>query len=451
MAQLSEAIARYHKLLYEETYRDLAWVQEFQERMEQRHIAGSDPSSTLILRPHFISRAELKRLTRATEHLAAILDQIEALAFQTPSLLDRIQLLPAEKMLAAIPSGYSRFSITSRMDAHFRNGSLSLQGFEASNASDLAYSERLADLFLDLPIVKQFKRGRYKLSKLGAEKHLLAAVLQAWKEFGGKRRPNIAVVEFKEQLRSEPGEGALLAELFNERGVPARVVSPEELEYSNGKLRAADFEIDVVFRRLRTRELVVRFSLSHPLLLAYRDRAVCLVNSFRSEIGHRRALFDLVTDEAVTTRLSTADRKLIRDFVPWTRVVAQRKTKYWEREIDLPEFIRSHRHLFVLRPNEDTDGYRVFVGAELDQPAWERALRIALRTPYVVQEQMSFAPQTIPVFHYGELQMKQAEISIHPHVFNGKMRGASAEVRTSAAGSTTTSPLIAPILLLEEN
>lgn len=184
MAQLSEAIARYHKLLCEGAHGDLTWVQEFQERMAQQHIAGPERPGTLILRPHFISRGELKRLTRVTEHLATILDQIETIAFQTPSLLDRIHLLPAEKMLAAIPSGYSRFSITSRMDAHFRNGSLSLHGFEASNASDLAYSQRLADLFLDLPILKQFKRGRYKLSKLGAEKHLLNAVLQAWKELG---------------------------------------------------------------------------------------------------------------------------------------------------------------------------------------------------------------------------------------------------------------------------
>jgi hypothetical protein len=193
------------------------------------------------------------------------------------------------------------------MDAHLRNGSLSLQGFEASNASGLAYSERLADLFLDLPILKQFKRGRYKLSKLGTEKHLLAAVLQAWKEFGGKRRPNIAVVEFKEQLPSAPGEGTLLVELFNQRGFPARVAFPEELEYTQGKLRAAGFEIDIVFRRLSTRELVVRFDLSHPLLLAYRDGAVCLVNSFRSEISHRRALFGLLTDETVTAHLPTAD------------------------------------------------------------------------------------------------------------------------------------------------
>jgi hypothetical protein len=447
MAQLSEAIARYHKLLYDEAYRDLAWIQEFQERIEQPPLAASDRPGTLVLRPHFISASELSRLTRATEHLAAILDQVEGLAFKTPSLLDRIQLLPAEKMLAAIPSGYSRFSVTSQMDAHVRNGSLSLRGFDASNAAGLVYSERLADLFLDLPLLKQFKRGRYKLSKLAATKHLVTAVLQAWKEFGGKRQPNIAVVEFKEQLRSHPGEGALLTELFNRSGVPARLVFPEELEYTHGKLRAADFEINLVFRRLSTRELVVRFDLSHPLLIAYRDRAICLVNSFRSEIGQRRALFDLVTDEAVTTHLTTADRKLIRDFVPWTRVVAQKKTKYWDQVIDLPEFIRSSRDRLVLCPNEDTDGHRVFVGAELDQVGWERGLRTALRSPYVVQERLSSPSQKFPLFHYGQLEMKEVEISVHAHVFNGKMHGASAFVRTPAWGSSPV--LVAPAMLLE--
>jgi hypothetical protein len=446
MAQLGVAIARYHKLLHEGTYRDLAWTQEFLGRIQQ-HLTGYGRLGTLILRPHFISGRELARLTRATEHLATILDQIETLAFRTPSLLDRIQLLPAEKMLAAIPSGYSRFSVTSRMDAHLRNGSLSLRGFDPCN-SGLAYTDRLADLFLDLPILKQFKRGRYRLSKLDTQRHLQAAVLQAWKEFGGKRSPNIAVVEFRDQPASDPAEGALLAELFNERRLSARVVSPDELEYTNGKLRAADFEIDVVFRRLLTRELLVRFDLSHPLLRAYRDRAVCVVNSFRSEIAHRRALFDLVTDETVTARFSAADRKLIRDFVPWTRIVAHKKTKYWEREVDLPDFILRTREQLVLRPNQDINGNHVFIGAELNQPAWERALRIALRNRYVVQERTCSASQPFPVLQYGELQMKEAEISLHPHVVNGKMHGASAILRTAAAGSTTRS--VVPVLLLQD-
>jgi hypothetical protein len=301
---------------------------------------------------------------------------------------------------------------------------------------------------LELPVVKAFKRGRYKLSKIGGRKPLAGAVLQAWKEFGGRRRPNIAVVQF-EQADSGDTEGHLLAEMFSEADCPARVVSPDQLEYTDGKLRAGLFEIDVVFRRLLTRELLVRFDLSHPLLRAYRDRAVCVVNSFQSEIAQRRAIFDLITDESVTARLPATDRKLIRDFVPWTRVVGEKKTMYRDKFVDLPEFIRRTREHLVLRPNEDTGEHAVFIGAEMNESAWERAVRTALRTPYVVQERFSSGPLPFPVFQYGELRVREMQVSVHPHVFNGKMQAAFAALQTSYASAT---PLaIAPVLLLEDS
>ncbi len=450
MAQLGEAIARYHKLFEQTGYHDLAWAEELQEQMRQRGLIDSGRLVSPVLRPQFITRRQLEMLTRAAEHLAAILDQVEALALGSPALLNRLQMLPAEKMLAAMPSGYARFSVTSRMDAHLQNGSLSLRGFESCKPTGFAYSEPLADLFLELPLVKAFKRGRYKLSKVGGAKRLLTAILQAWKEFGGRRQPNIAIVEFGDQFGSSSNEGHLLAELFTQSGSITRVVSPEQLEYTHGRLHAGDFQIDIVFRRLLTRELLAHFDLSHPLLAAYREGAVCVVNNFRSEIAQRRALFDLVTDETVTANLPVPDRKLIRNFVPWTRVVAHKKTKYKDRDVDLPEFIRDTREQLVLRPNEDTGDQRVFVGAEMKQSAWEGALRVALRTPYVVQERFCSGRQIFPVFQYGELQMKEAEVSIHPHVFNGRMQGASAALETSSAGCTT--PLaLAPLLLLEDS
>lgn len=451
MAQLSEAIARYNKLLASEGYRDLSWAEELQEKMRQRGLSDSGRLVSPVLRPQFISRRQLKMLTQAAEQLAGILDQVEAFAFQSPVLLSRLQMLPAEKMLAAIPSGYSRFSVTSRMDAHLQNGSLCLRGLDTCRPRGLAYAELLTDLFLDLPIVKSFKRGRYKLSKVGGGvKRLHAAVIQVWKEFGGRRPPNIAIVEFGDQFGSSSNESRLLAEAFTQYGSPARVLPPDQLEYTGHRLCSGDFEIDVVFRRILTRELLAHFDLSHPLLAAYRDHTVCVVNNFRSELAQRRALFDLITDEPVMSRLSLSDRKAIHTFVPWTRIVAAKKTKYKDRDVDLPEFILKAREELILRPNEDTDGHRVYIGAEMTQPAWEHALRVALHSPYVVQERMCSGRQQFPVFQYGELHMRDAEVSVHPHMFNGKMHGASAALETSASGCAA--PLaIAPVLVLEQN
>ena len=463
MTQLGEAISRYHKLVEQDGFGGSAWAEQLQERMRQLHLTESGRLVAPILRPHFISRRQLDTLERVTNHLAEILDRIEEIALASPQLLNRLQMLPAEKMLAAIPSGYSRFSVTSSMDAAVRNGSLCLQGLDVCKPVGFAYSGLLADLFLELPIVKEFKRGRYKLSKIGGSKHLTTAIYEAWREFERKSRqgartnghgpskPAIAVLQIgQENGASATSQGLLLAESLNQQGGMARLVSPEQLEYSDGRLRAGDYVIDVVYRLLLTRELLARFDLSHPLLRAYRDGAVCVVNSFRSEFAQRRSLFDLLTDDSVTTHLPAADRKFIRAFVPWTRIVSARKTVREDKEIDLPAFILDQREHLVLLPSDDTADQRIFKGNEMTQIAWERAVRVALRSPYVVQERHSVSRETFPVYQYGELKLKETEVTVHPHVFNGRMHGASAILNTSSNGSAT-QLAVAPVLLLEES
>jgi hypothetical protein len=66
---------------------------------------------------------------------------------------------------------------------------------------------------------------------------------------------------------------------------------------ATGVLRQGPLEINLVYRRLGVQEFLLRFDLSHPLVQAYRDRAVCVVNSFRSELAHKKAMFGLLTDE----------------------------------------------------------------------------------------------------------------------------------------------------------
>jgi len=193
--------------------------------------------------------------------------------------------------------------------------------------------------------------------------------------------------------------------------------------------------------------LLVRYDLSHPLLAAYRDGNICMINSFRAELTERRAIFDLLTDETITAKLPFSERKLIRDHIPWTRLVGQNSARYHDEDIDLPKFILGHRESLVLRPNDDTVEQRAFVGADLTQTAWEKALQTALRSSYVVQEAVAPLKQPFPVYQYGELQTKDLDVAVQPHTFLGKMQGVSAALTLSANGAVV--PIgIAPALLL---
>jgi hypothetical protein len=464
MPQLGDAVTRYHKLLEQDEYRNPVWAEQFQERMRQLHLTESGRILAPILRPHFISRRQLDALARATAHLAEILERMNTLVFASPILLNRLQMLPAEKMLAAVPCGYSRFNVVASMEANLQNGSLMVQGLDASKPAGLAYANLLADLFLELPIVKEFKRNRYRLSNLekalGRSTPLFGTIQGAWREFDrGKIRqdkakqdrsaPAIAIVEMAQERKSALSEGHLITETLIRQGANVRLVPPERLQYSGGKLHAEDFKIDVVFRRVLTRELLTRFELSHPLLEAYRDRRVCVVNSFRSEFTQRRSLFELLTDETVIASLPAADRKFTRTIVPWTRIVGQRKTKHFEETIDLPEFILSHREQLTLLPMENSTSQPIYIGRAMTALAWDRAVQQALRTPYVVQDRPIADTEFFPAFQYEELKMKSAEVTVHPHVFSGQMNDASAILHSCSEGSAA-QIAVAPVLLLEE-
>ena len=50
----------------------------------------------------------------------------------------------------------------------------------------------------------------------------------------------------------------MLTELFQREGYAAEVIVPDQLEYRNGVLRRGDFCIDIIYRRVRASEFLVR-------------------------------------------------------------------------------------------------------------------------------------------------------------------------------------------------
>jgi len=450
MTQLSEAIARYHKALESDQLKDLSWAHQLQERMKARNLAVSGRPVSPVLRPHFITRRQYAGLVKGVEAFSSAIERIENLAIGNPSLLSRMELLPAEKMLAAVDPGYPFLSVTSLIDTHLNNGTMRFARYIPDTPTGVAYGEALSDLFYDAPPVKQLRK-RYRLEKLPGTKYLLQAILKAYKEWGGKnKKPNLAILEFRQPFQTaESGENALIAEMFRQDGLQVEVVSPDQIEYRNDQLRRGDFVIDLVFRRIKVQEFLLRFDLSHPLLRAYRDRAVCVVNNFRSELAQKKAIFGLLTDESITANFPAAERNAIREFVPWTRLVQETKTKYHKRTVDLPEFILHNRQKLVLRPNDDGVEQQSFRGSEIDDAGWEKALKTALRNPYVVQEALEPVVDTFPLLQYGHLEMQKMRVDVHPHSYLGKVQGCSSWLTAVGPSGFSTVSGVAPTFILE--
>lgn len=446
MSQLDDAVARYNKLLESGAYRDLAWAEALHQRMEAGKLSAGGRLVCPFLRPNFISRRQYESLVKTGESLIGAIDRMEQMVLANPALLSRLDLLPAEKMLASIDPGYQALEVAARLDTHLVNGHLHFVQYNADSPTGGAYADALAEMFYDIPPMKEFRK-KYSLSKVGSRKHLLQALLKSYKQFGGSKKPNIAIVEFRPAYHSGQSEYELFRDFFRDEGYAVEIVSPEQLEYRNHVLRRGPFEIDVVYRRLGVQEFLLRFDLAHPLVQAYRDRAVCVVNSFRSELAHKKAMFGLLTDEALTAKFPPVERKAIREHVPWTRLVQATKTTHNEKSVDLIEFITQNRETLALKPNDDYSDQHTYFGWEMDSAEWERALKQAMRAPYVVQERVDPVRAVFPLMSFGHLEFREMQVDVHPHAYLGKVQGCSSWLSAGHSGFSSAGGIVPTFIL----
>ncbi|MBV8728696.1 MAG: hypothetical protein JO336_02690, partial [Acidobacteriia bacterium] len=213
MSYLDDAVSRYNRILEAEAQHDLSWVDQLQDKMEAQGLSAGGRLICPFLRPNFISKRQYEALVKTSEALISAIDRIEQMVLSNPELLARLELLPAEKMLASIDPGYQSLEVTARFDSHLRNGHLHFVQYNADSPAGAGYADALADLFWETPPMKEMRK-RYIFTRLGGRKYLLQALLKAYKQFGRSNKPNIAIVEFRPAYQPGRSEYDLYCEYF---------------------------------------------------------------------------------------------------------------------------------------------------------------------------------------------------------------------------------------------
>src|SRR6185369_16104318 len=137
-------------------------------------------------------------------------------------------------------------------------------------------------------------------------------------------------------------------EYFESQGHPSIIASPDELEFSGHKLRVRDFQIDIVYKRLLVNEYLPIMDEQPALLDAYRAGAICMVNSFRGKLVHKKAIFAVLTNERYSHLFNEHELRAISAHVPWTRKFRDERTVNHGDEVDLVSWTRTNSSKLVL-------------------------------------------------------------------------------------------------------
>ena len=91
MSQVSEATARYHKLIESEPYIDLAWAEALQARLRAEKLV-SRPLSP-VLRPHFLTTRDYAILGKDAATVFSAIDRAEQGSRDGVTAEDEVTLL----------------------------------------------------------------------------------------------------------------------------------------------------------------------------------------------------------------------------------------------------------------------------------------------------------------------------------------------------------------------
>jgi uncharacterized circularly permuted ATP-grasp superfamily protein len=400
-----------------------------------------------FLRPYILPRHQYETIKRAAETLAGAFEKIAIAALTDQSLMTFLGLTSVEEEAARFEPGYSRLCVNSRLDSHVNASGFQFLEYNAETPAGVGDQMQLENVLFRLPALKDFLELN---SHWLPQPHtaLLRSLLKVYREWGGEEdKPRIAIIDWEGVPTST--EFRVLKDYFIAQGYPALIADPHDLEYNGDYLTAGGLRIDIVYKRVIIHEFLNEFGLDHPLIYAYRQGRVCMANSFRTKLAHKKSSFAVFSHPVYAPLFDSAELEVIQRHIPWTCYVRPSRTVFHGSEFDLETLILNEREQLVLKPNDDYGGRGVFLGWESSKREWQEAVKAALQQQYVVQERVALEKTSIPAYS-DRVYLDELFVDFNPFLFHNEVEGALIRLSAHSLMNVTSGGGQTALLVLED-
>ncbi|MBN1357096.1 circularly permuted type 2 ATP-grasp protein [bacterium] len=414
-------------------------IEDMNYYLEKRRALARGKVLPTFIKPYFLTVDRISEYANVVRILLGCQEKLIHMYYEVPEYRPMYELTEDEKPLVEIGGPLFRHIYFSRMDSIVPDdGDYKFLEFNCDSPGGAYYSDIQWEALAKMEIFKRLNQN-YIFRYEPYRPRVLKALLSAWKDAGKSGNPSIAVMGNPDVTNVE--EFRLFAELFQEEGYQAIFTDPWTCEYDGTVLRKGDHPIDLIYRRGVLGDYSRHPAEAKPVIDAYRDGNVIFANPLSSKLGDNKNLLEVMTDESTEWLFTPEERVILRKHLPWTRIMKEGKTTHQGRKVDLAEYIRRNRRLFVLKPNAEYGGKGVVIGRDVDLGIWENAIETALKTPYVVQEYVKIPEQEFPVVRDDRIVWEPKKINVNFFTFAGDFGGGfcrtsdSSVINISAGGA----------------
>ena len=190
-------------------------------------------------------------------------------------------------------------------------------------------------------------------------------------------RPKVAIIDFLDV--GYVSEFEIFKKAFVRKNIKAEICDIRELKYDGSVLKTpSGMVIDAIYRRAVTSDIMYKYDEVGDFIQAVKNRAVCLVGDFVTQIVHNKRLFFILFHDKTKEILTAAENKFISKHFPATFSLT-------DENLTINK-VSENREKWIIKPCDSYGAKGFFAGRNLSQEDWEKACAEHTKDDYILQE-----------------------------------------------------------------
>jgi len=368
--------------------------------------------------PTIYSDFDLKQFEDLTKQIFKIVNKSIDIYINHPEVrhiwgfdkrLEELILVP-HRFKSNVPMG--RFDFFYYPDGSYKFCELNTDGTSAMNEET-----PLSDVLLETVAMKHFKE-KYTIERFELYQSWVDEIKSIYKEFvenGGEAVTTPYVIIMDYMSKGSPLEFEEFKKCFDASGFECDIVSPETLTYNDGHMYYNSKKVDIIYRRLVTRDMMDHYDELQPLISGILANKTCVVGSIKSQIVHTKKYFEALYHEDVRKHFTKVELDYIDTYIPYTKPLIE--------DENFDEYVMN-KDKYIIKPIDFYASKGVYAGKEFETEVWKEMLIDSIPKGYIIQE---FCKKSINKNLYfnedGSFDVKEVNNITGLFLYNEKLKG----------------------------
>ena len=257
-----------------------------------------------------------------------------------------------------------------------------------------------------------------------------------------KENARVAIVDFMSSASNEEFEEFKRA--FKRRGYECEICDIYKLKRVNNRLISPDGnEIDVVYRRAVTCDIMENYDRITPFIEAAKNNEVVLIGDFKTQVAHNKLLFKILRDDMTKAFLTDSENEFIERHIPKTYLLTNETIEKYN--------VLEDKDSWIVKPADSYASKGVLAGVEVDdKEKWCHFIAEHAGTGYLLQEYVTpFKTENIDLVWDKNADFRWFSNITGMFVYNGRLQGLYSRIANNGVISTQYSEMTLATMLAE--